>query len=168
MAEAFLSEIRMFSFGFAPKGWATCDGQTMQISQNQALYSLLGTMFGGNGTTTFNLPDLRGRTPIHFSSGHSEGSKSGQENVVLTTQQIPGHTHSLESSAPLAQSNTPENNVAALLPSGQANYAPSANLVAMNGSSIAMAGSSNAHSNTQPSLVTNFCIALQGIYPSRN
>lgn len=168
MAEPFLSEIRMFSFNFAPVGWATCDGQSMQITQNQALYSLLGIIFGGNGTSYFNLPDLRGRTPLHFSSGYAEGSKGGQENVILNTQQIPAHTHALQSTSAMAQSDKPANNVLALLTTGKADYTTSANLVTMNNSAIALAGGSNGHNNMQPSLVVNFCIALQGIYPSRN
>ena len=167
MAEAFLSEIRMFSFNFAPQGWATCDGQTMQISQNQALYSLLGIMYGGNGTTTFNLPDLRGRTPIHFAAGYGEGSKSGQENVVLTTQQIPAHTHQLECNATAAQTNIPTNNVLGLSPASN-DFTPPANLTPMNNGAIAVAGANHGHNNMQPSLVANFCIALQGIFPSRS
>ncbi|MCU0285663.1 MAG: tail fiber protein [Acidobacteria bacterium] len=168
MAEPFLSELRMFGFNFAPKGWAPCDGQVMAINQNQALYSLLGIMFGGNGTTTFNLPDLRGRTPMHFSASYGEGQPGGQENVTLTTQQIPAHTHTLESLAGLASVNTPGNMVLAQLPADKTNYTPAANLTAMNAGSITPTGTSQGHPNVQPSLVINFCIALQGIYPTRD
>lgn len=168
MAEPFLSEIRMFSFGFAPTGWATCDGQTLQISQNQALYALIGIIYGGNGSTTFNLPDLRGRTPIHFSASYGEGSKGGSEGVVLNSSTMPAHTHTLEAGTVTATASTVANNILATLAAGKADFAPAANLTAMNAGAISTAGSSTPHNNMQPSLVINFCIALQGIFPSRD
>jgi microcystin-dependent protein len=168
MAEPFLSEIRMFSFGFAPTGWATCDGQLLQISQNNALYALIGVMYGGNGTTNFNLPDMRGRTPIHFSSSYPEGSKTGSENVSLTLQQMPTHTHTLQASTGAPTTNSPGTNVFATLPTGKNDFGTAANLTQLNTNSIAAVGTGDGHSNIQPSLVINFCIALTGIFPSRS
>jgi microcystin-dependent protein len=169
MAEPFLSEIRAFGFNFAPKGWATCDGQTLAINQNQALYSLLGTTYGGNGTTTFNLPDLRGRTPIHFDASYREGQKSGSENVTLTTGEMPMHAHTLEATTSAPAANTPASNLLATLPADKANFTPPANAnIQLNPGSIAAAGGSYPHNNMQPSLVINFCIALLGIFPSRS
>src|SRR5947207_4921137 len=110
MAEPFLSEIRIMSFGFAPKGWALCNGQLLPINQNQALFSLLGTMYGGNGQTTFALPNLRGRVPIHFSSGHTQGEAAGEENHTLNLQELPAHTHILNGSTTQATTVTPDVN----------------------------------------------------------
>lgn len=167
MAEPFLSEIRMFGFGFAPTGWATCDGQTLQISQNNALYALIGIMYGGNGSTNFNLPDMRGRTPIHFNSTYTEGSKSGSENITLTTQQIPAHTHNLQGSTGGPSTNAPGTMVFATLPTDKFVYGTAANLTPLNASSVSTVGGTG-HNNMQPSLVINFCIALTGIFPSRS
>jgi microcystin-dependent protein len=168
MAEAFISEIRMFSFGFAPKGWATCDGQTLSISQNQALFALLGITYGGNGTTTFQLPDLRGRTPIHFNSSYPEGAVGGAEGVSLGLQQMPTHTHTLQASTAAPTTNAPATNVFATLPTGKNDFAAAANLTQMNANSIGANGSGLPHENMQPSLAINYCIALVGVFPSRN
>lgn len=167
MAEPFLSEIRMFGFNFAPVGWATCDGQLLQISQNNALYALIGIMYGGNGTTNFNLPDMRGRTPIHFNATYPEGSKSGSETVTLTTNQIPAHTHNLQGSTGGPTTNAPGTMVFATLPTTKLNYGTAASLTPLIGNSVSTVGGTG-HNNMQPSLVINFCIALTGIFPSRN
>jgi microcystin-dependent protein len=166
MAEPFLSEIRIMSFGFAPKGWAMCNGQLLPINQNQALFALLGTAFGGDGRTTFALPDFRGRVPIHVGSGHTLGEKAGQDAVTLTIQNLPMHTHMLNGTG---------NNGNALIPAGnllaQAAtqlYAPPGSLQPMNAGSVTNVGGSQAHTNMQPYLTLTFCIALQGIFPSPN
>jgi microcystin-dependent protein len=169
MAEPFLAEIRMMSFNFAPKGWALCNGQLLPINQNQALFSLLGTTFGGDGRTNFALPDNRGRTPIHVGSGHTLGERAGEQNHTLNISAIPTHTHRLRASSVAASTNIPVANTTVW-----GNSAPNqiydnsgANLVAMGTSAIATAGGSQAHLNMQPFLTINFCIALQGIFPSR-
>ncbi len=172
MAEPFLGEIRLFSFGFAPSYWATCDGQVMNISQNSALYALLGTTFGGNGTTTFNLPDLRGRTSIHKSPNYTQGAAGGQEYVALaSTSQLPAHIHALQVNNIAGSTNTPQGDVlAAVGTSGNLAYAaakaaPSATMAA---GTLSPAGGSAGHNNMQPTLTVNYCIALAGIWPSRD
>jgi microcystin-dependent protein len=166
MSEPFLAEIRIFGFTFAPRGWAMCDGQILPINQYQSLYSLLGTTYGGDGRTTFGLPDLRGRVPLHEGSGYSLGLKSGVENVVLTVAELPNHTHALNGTGNAGTTNSPAGNVFASTPDDR--YAPATELVATGASVVANAGGSQAHDNMQPSLVLNFCIALQGLFPSRN
>lgn len=173
MAEPFIGEIRLFSFGFAPAYWATCDGQTLNISQNQALYALLGTTYGGNGTTTFNLPDLRGRTILHpDGTTYREGVKGGSEAVALNaTSQLPAHTHGICANSDDGSTNVPTGNVLAdVKETSKFAYAaskasPAATLAA---GSIAPAGGSAGHNNMQPSLTLNYCIALTGIWPSRS
>jgi microcystin-dependent protein len=168
MAEPFLSEIRIMSFNFAPKGWALCNGQFLPINQNQALFSLLGTTFGGNGQTTFALPDNRGRIPIHVGGGHTLGERGGEASHTLSTVELPTHTHTLRASANAATTAIPS---AALVPATSVNYEayrPATNLVAMTANSLASVGGSQAHENMQPYLTLTFCIALQGIFPSRN
>ena len=167
MAEPFLSEIRIFSFGFAPKGWALCDGQLLPINQNQALFSLLGTTFGGDGRVNFGLPNLQSRTPIHVGSGHTLGERGGESAHTLSISEIPTHTHT---------ANATSNNGAVIIPIGnllaggtpQLYHAPDNNLTAMNAATVANVGGSQAHLNMQPFLVLNFSIALQGIFPSPN
>ena len=166
MSEPFLAEIRIFGFNFAPRGWATCDGQILPINQNQSLYSLLGTTYGGDGRTSFGLPDLRGRVPLHEGSGFGLGSKSGAENVVLNVTQRPGHTHQLNATENPAATDSPTGNVFAAAPDDR--YATAANLVNTASGAVTNSGGSQAHTNIQPSLVLNFCIALQGLFPSRN
>lgn len=169
MADPFLGEIRLFSFNFAPRGWSTCDGQVLQITQNNALYSLIATYYGGDGKTTFQLPDMRGRTPIHSNATYKIGVKGGSETVVLTEKTIPAHTHSLEATTSPAASNTPASNVLSLLPADKAEYAAAtAANTTLNAGAVATTGSSVGHSNMQPSLVINFCIAMTGIYPPRS
>ena len=166
MAEPFLSEIRLMSFGFAPKGWATCDGQLLPINQNQGLFSLLGTTFGGDGRVNFGLPDLRGRTPIHVGDGHTLGERGGEQAHTLSISEIPTHTHIVNASPKADATNVaiPTGNFLAS-PLSQT-YTPPAALGAMQPSTLANVGGSQAHLNMQPFLTLNFCIALQGIFPS--
>jgi microcystin-dependent protein len=165
MAEPFLSEIRLMSFNFAPKGWATCDGQLLPINQNQALFALLGTTFGGDGRVNFALPDLRGRTPIHVGSGHTVGERGGEQAHTLSISEIPTHTHVLTGASNTATTDTPANT----LLMGQSSidmYRSPTTLSAMDPGSVSNTGGSQAHLNMQPFLVISFCIALQGIFPS--
>lgn len=166
MSEPFLSEIKMCAFNFAPTGWTTCDGQLMQIQQNQALYALIGITYGGNGTTTFQIPDLRGRVPLQFSASYTLGISSGNENVTLLANQTPGHIHALQANSAVATVQTPGGNMLAQSLSGYQAYTDVANLVPMNGGCISSVGGTG-HSNVQPTLVVNFIIAISGIWPSR-
>jgi len=166
MAEPFLSEIRIMSFVFAPKGWALCNGQLLPINQNQALFSLLGTTFGGDGRVNFALPDLRGRAPIHVGSGHTLGEKGGEQAHTLSIAEIPTHTHVANVTTNAADTNTPANNT--LLGIVNDAYGDPLNLQAMAASEITNTGGSQAHLNMQPFLTLSFCIALQGIFPSPN
>jgi len=165
MAEPFLSEIRIMSFGFAPKGWALCNGQLLPINQNQALFSLLGTTYGGDGRVNFALPDLRSRVPIHTGSGHTLGERGGEQAHTLSIAELPTHTHVANGSSTAAETNTPDNTT--YLGFVNNTYAPATNLVAMGPSEIGNTGGSQAHLNMQPFLVLNFSIALQGIFPSQ-
>ena len=173
MAEPFLSEIRLMSFVFAPKGWALCNGQLLPINQNQALFSLLGTTFGGDGRVNFALPDLRGRVPIHVGSGHTLGEKGGEQAHTLSIAELPTHAHVLQASQSNANAFVPTTNVLARGAASNGNPinaydAASSNLVAMHPASITNVGGSQAHLNMQPFLTLSFCIALQGIFPSPN
>jgi microcystin-dependent protein len=166
MAEPFLSEIRIMSFSFAPKGWAQCNGQLMPINQNQALFSLLGTTFGGDGRVNFALPDQRARTPIHVGNGHTLGERGGEDSHTLTTNEMPLHTHLVAvSTAATGGANSPANRFL-----GGANnaYHTASNLAPFRQGTIGNVGGSQAHLNDQPFLTLNFCIALQGIFPSPN
>lgn len=170
MAEPFLSEIRIMSFDFPPKGWALCNGQLLPLNQNQALFSLLGTTFGGDGRVNFALPDLRGRVPIHVGSAHTLGERGGEQAHTLSIAELPTHTHVLNASSVAANASPPSpQNGTALADSapGQAYGSPSS-LVAMGAASVTNAGGSQAHLNMQPFLTLSFCIALQGIFPSPN
>ena len=170
MSEPFLAEIKIVGFNFAPRGWAFCDGQILPINQNQSLYSLLGTTFGGDGRTSFALPDLRGRTPIHVGDGHNWGNKTGQEAVNLTAQQIPSHTHGMKASTDGANVGNPTGSYlsATSLAGGNIYSTASDTLnVSMAGSAIANSGG-QSHDNMQPFLTLGFVIALQGLFPSRN
>jgi microcystin-dependent protein len=171
VSEPFLGEIRMFGFNFAPQGWAFCNGQLLPISQNTALFSLLGTQYGGNGQTTFALPDLRGRVAIHQGQGpglsnYVIGQVSGTENTTLTSGQMPQHAHGVVANASPASSGRPDGAVPARA-SGDI-YAAAPDGTAMNAGMIGVAGGSQPFNNLQPFLVVTFCIALQGIFPSRN
>lgn len=165
MGEPYLGEVKMISFSYAPKGWALCDGQLLPINQNQALFSLLGTAYGGDGVNTFALPDLRGRTPIHVDTSHPLGQMSGAETHTLVPAETPPHTHSVRATAETAASPNPSGNLLAKAPGpiyGQAN-----NLVSLLPETVSMVGG-QAHENMQPYLVVNFIIALSGIFPSRS
>ena len=163
MAEPFLSEIRLMSFVFAPKGWALCNGQLLPINQNPALFSLLGTTFGGDGRVNFALPDLRGRVPIHVGSSHSLGERGGEQAHTLSIAELPTHTHVVNATSAAATTN-----VATGAYLGVANnaYGPPTNLTALAASEVGNVGGSQAHLNMQPFLTLSFCIALQGIFPS--
>lgn len=170
MAEPFLSEIRIMSFVFAPKGWALCNGQLLPINQNQALFSLLGTTFGGNGQTNFALPDLRGNTPIHVGSGHTLGERGGEQAHTLSIAELPEHVHAVN--AATAQADQNSNSAAPSRMLAQSNFSfawgSAGSLQNMAPNAVTSVGGSQAHLNMQPFLTLNFCIALQGIFPSPN
>lgn len=182
MAENFLGRIMPVGFNFAPRNFALCNGQLLAIAQNQALFSLLGTQFGGNGTTNFALPDLRSRTPVAFGSSAdpgwnpspmSIGEQSGTENVTLLTTQLPTHNHQVLATTSDASSRNPSGRLLATSTDTAVDpamlYAPSSGpVVAMNPASVGVAGSTQPHSNVQPYTTINFCIALAGVFPSRN
>lgn len=168
MAEPFLSEIRLMSFSFPPKNWALCNGQLLPINQNQALFSLVGTMYGGNGQTTFALPDLRGRVPIHVGRGRTLSERGGEQAHTLSITELPTHTHVLRASSAVADAAPPSPQGGTILADsapGLAYGAPS-NLVAMGAGNVSNVGGSQAHLNMQPFLTISFCIALVGIFPS--
>ena len=165
MAEPFLSEIRIMSFVFAPKGWALCNGQLLPINQNQGLFSLLGTTFGGDGRVNFGLPDLQGRVPIHVGSGHTLGERGGEQAHTVSIAELPTHTHILQGSGTAAGTNSPSN---AVLAASTAVYHTPSTLISLNPGSVTNVGGSQAHLNMQPFLTLSFCIALQGIFPSPN
>jgi microcystin-dependent protein len=153
------------SFGFAPKGWAQCNGQLMPINQNQALFSLLGTAYGGDGRVNFALPDLRGRVPIHFHGSFTLGTRGGEEFHTLTQSEMPQHTHNLMGTSVAGNTPNPTNNV---LGAANNTYTAAANLTNLNPATVSNVGGSQAHENRQPFMVLNYCIALQGIFPSQN
>lgn len=165
MAEPFLSEIRLMSFVFAPKGWALCNGQLLPINQNQALFSLLGTTFGGDGRVNFALPDLRGRTPIHVGGGHTLGERGGEQSHTVSIAEVPTHTHILNATNSNGAIANPTN-----ASFGAVNnlYGPATNQTTINPATVTTVGGSQAHLNMQPFLTLSFCIALQGIFPSPN
>jgi len=169
MSECYLGEIRMVSFNYPPKNWAFCNGQTLPIAQNQALFSLLGTRYGGDGVTTFKLPDLRGRVPMHAANGVAPGQAGGAETHTLSANEMPMHLHSLLGSTALATATSPANALVGKKGrTGRDVYAAPANLTTLNPNSVSQAGGSQPHQNMQPFLALNFAIALVGIYPSRN
>jgi microcystin-dependent protein len=164
MSEPFLSEIKIVSFNFPPKGWALCNGQLLPINQNQALFALLGTTYGGNGQTNFALPNLRGRVPIHFGAAHSLGEAAGSTSVTVNIQQLPTHTHFVMASQ--STGDTPSPTILANTPTNI--YEPPANLTTLNPANVSSVGGSQPHNNMMPYLTLNFVIALQGIFPSQN
>ena len=173
MAEPFLAEVKMVGYNFAQRGWAQCDGQILPINQNQSLYSLLGTTYGGDGRTSFALPDLRGRVPTHVGeplpgggASFSLGTRSGEERHTLTVQEMPVHDHPLRATNDAATSDQPAGNV--LARAGLATYGPVARPVTMSSQAVTNAGRGWPHENMMPSLVVNFVIALRGLFPSRN
>lgn len=167
MAEPFLSEIRIMSFVFAPKGWALCNGQLLPINQNQALFSLLGTTFGGDGRVNFALPDLRGRIPIHVGGSHTLGERGGEQAHTLSIAELPTHTHTLNASSTDGSQPIPAGALLARAAPANPYIAPTS-LGAMNAASVTNIGGSQAHLNMQPFVTLSFCIALQGIFPSPN
>lgn len=164
--DPFIGEIRMFAGNFAPVGWLICDGTLLPIQNYDALYSLLGTTYGGNGTTTFALPDLRGRIPIHRNTQYPQGAAGGTETVTLTPAQLPAHTHTAKVQSAAADQASPTGNVWATSPTSQfANVTPSGT---MSPSTVAIAGASQPHDNMMPFQVLNFIIATEGIFPTQN
>jgi len=171
MSEPFVGEIRMFAGNFAPRGWAFCDGQLLAVSQNDALFSLLGTIYGGDGRTTFGLPDLRGRIPIHAGTGpglspRRLGAEGGAEKVTLTVNQLPSHTHAWQASRDLASTRDTPN--ALLGQSVPDIYTSRAASIELNSATVGGVGGSRSHTNLMPFLCVHFIIALVGIYPSRH
>lgn len=166
MAEPFLSEIRIMSFSFPPKGWALCDGQLLPINQNQPLFSLLGTTYGGDGRVTFGLPDLRSRIPIHMGQGFTLGERGGEQAHTLSISEIPTHTHTAFGTTTTGDTPVPTGNLLADSPIGL-QYAAAAALTSLIPSTVGNVGGSQAHQNMQPFLTLSFCIALQGIFPSQ-
>jgi microcystin-dependent protein len=167
MSEPFLSEIKIMSFGFPPKGWALCDGQLLPINQNQALFSLLGTTYGGDGRVNFGLPNLQARTPMHMGSGHVLGERGGEQAHTLSISEVPTHVHTAIASS--SSSTTASFATSNLLgaPAGQLYTSTGGNLTSLLPNSVASVGGSQAHPNMQPFLTLSFCIALQGIFPSQ-
>ncbi|MEM8994736.1 MAG: tail fiber protein [Acidobacteriota bacterium] len=173
MSEPFVGEVRMFAGNFAPRGWAFCDGQLLAVSQNDALFSLLGTVYGGDGRTTFGLPDLRGRIPIHPGSGpglspRRLGAKAGSENETLTVNQLPSHTHDWRTSTSAATERSPNNGVYAQAAASDFYRTNPGSSTNMSSAAVSAIGGSRPHSNLMPFLCINFIIALFGIYPSRH
>jgi microcystin-dependent protein len=176
MSEPFLAEVRIVGFNFAPRGWAFCDGQILPINQNQSLYSLLGTTYGGDGRTSFALPDMRGRVPMHVgrSNGgeaHREGQKSGEETHTLSAGEMPQHDHVLNATNVAANSSIPDDALLAETPTSVGPIYSDAGAdpnVSLASTSVANVGGGQAHENMQPYIAVNFCIALQGLFPSRN
>lgn len=171
MSEPFLAQISMFSFGFAPKGWALCNGQLLPINQNQALFALLGTQYGGNGTTTFALPNLQGRVAMSMGqgpglTGRTLGEVGGEQNHTLIAGEMPPHSHTPNFTAP-TNATGPAGNLWAADPNGNVTFATGGGET-MAANAIANAGGNQPHNNMAPYLVVNFCIALQGIFPSQN
>ncbi len=171
MTDPFVAEIRIFPFSFAPTGWARCDGQLLPIQQNTALFALLGTTYGGDGRSTFALPDLQGSAPMHPGQGpglslHDLGEVGGSESVTLLASEIPVHAHVLQAAALAADQPSPEGTLTATVASDSL-YAPAAALAPMAPQALAPAGGGRPHNNMMPYLTTYFCIALQGVYPPR-
>lgn len=171
MGTPFLGEIRIMSFNFAPKTWARCDGQSLPINQNQALFALLGTTFGGNGQTTFQLPDFRGRVPMHFGSSHDRGERAGEEAHTVSLAEMPAHTHFLFGSSVQGNATNPRfgatGHVLAVDPANVYRNTLS-NLTTIQPATVGQVGGSQPHFNMQPYLTLTFCIALQGLFPSQN
>lgn len=161
--EPFLGELRLMSFTFPPKNWAPCNGQFLPINQNQPLFALLGTMYGGNGQTTFALPDLRGRAPVHVGASYQQGTAVGREFHTVTLGELPAHTHALSARAGAGEQEAP-----ALLAGVANGYAAPSDLTTLDPGSITQVGGGLPHENRPPSLVLHWCIALTGIFPSRS
>jgi microcystin-dependent protein len=162
----YLAEIRLAGFNYAPQGWALCNGQLLPINQNQALFSLLGTQYGGNGQTNFALPDLRGRAPLHQDGSFTVGTRGGEEAHTVTISELPTHTHFLQANSAQGDVIIPVGNLLAASPNQL--YTDAANLVAMNPGTVTNTGGSQAHNNMQPYLVVSFMIALIGFFPTQD
>ncbi len=165
MSNPYLGEIRLFAGNFAPNGWALCQGQTLPISGNDALFALIGTTYGGDGVNTFSLPDLRGRVPVHVGSGYALGQNGGEESVTLTAAQLPAHTHVPQATSSSAASPDPGGNVWAT--ASDTPYSAGTPTAAMNPQTVGSAGGSQPHDNMLPFVALNFIIALNGVYPSQ-
>lgn len=165
MSEPFLGEIKIISWTYAPKGWAFCNGALLPINQNQALFALMGTMYGGNGQTTFALPDLRGRVPLHVGPGFNQGQSAGQEFHTLTQSEMPAHLHLVNAVNGTATTEDPTGNLLATNPASLYNTTPDTSLMPATVTSV---GGSQAHENRQPFIVVHYIVALQGIFPSQN
>jgi microcystin-dependent protein len=168
MATPYIGEVKIVSFGFAPKNWTQCNGQLLPINQNQALFSLLGTTYGGNGQTTFALPNMQGRVPIHVGAGFVQGQAAGEVAHTVTTSEMPAHNHFVNATTNKATTATPSASLVLAQSTGANLYAAASNATPMDPRATSNVGGSQPHSNQQPYLVLNFCIALQGIFPSRN
>jgi len=165
VSQPFLSEIKIMSFGFPPRGWAQCNGQLLPINQNQALFSLLGTTYGGDGRTTFGVPNLQGRTPVHPGNGIALGQLGGEAAHALSVVEMPPHTHGAYATTTPGDSPIPGGN---LLGEADNLYGTLANPVALQASTVSTSGGGQPHNNLQPYLVLNFCIALQGVFPTKS
>ena len=171
MSEPFLAEIKIIGFNFAPRGWAFCDGQILPINQNQSLYSLMGTTFGGDGRTSFGLPDLRGRSPIGIGDGTQWGERGGQESVALTEAQMPGHTHAfnIATAGATLRQNAPPSGGGVMANANIDMYRPPGGATQVfDAGSVSSEGNNQTHDNMQPYLTLSYIIALQGLFPSRN
>jgi microcystin-dependent protein len=168
MGTPYLGEVRVFSFNFPPRGWAFCNGQLLSISQNTALFSLLGTIYGGNGVSTFALPNLQGCAPLHFGNNFLQGQAGGEQSHTLTFNELPLHAHFVNASGADANADTPVGNYLAQSVNFDLYSPTSANPTTLRAGTIGAAGGGQPHNNLQPYLTLNFCIALQGIFPSRN
>jgi microcystin-dependent protein len=165
--DPFIAEIRAFSFGFAPQGWAFANGAILPVTQNQALYALFGNTFGGNAPTSFGLPDLRGRVAVAFGADYTMGQTAGVENVVLDTTTIPPHTHTIPTTTSAANIDSSSSAIFAPTAAGHPLYGALTNLVPLSAALVSGAGGSEAHTNVQPFLALNYCIAMSGIWPPR-
>jgi microcystin-dependent protein len=168
MSDPFLGEVRLMAFNFPPKGWALANGQLLPINQNQALFSILGTTYGGNGQTTFALPNLQGRVPTHTGNGLSLGQSGGEVAHTLSLQELPTHQHMVNATSAAATTGVPGSGVVLATSVGAPAYAPPSNVVAMDPGAVQTVGGSQPHENRQPYLTVSFCIALVGIFPSQN
>lgn len=173
MSEPFVGEIRMFAGNFAPRGWAFCDGQLLAVSQNDALFSLFGTTYGGDGRTTFGLPDMRGRLPIHAGQGpglsqRRLGSRGGAEKETLTQNELPSHSHTVNAVSTPATETSPGANETLAQSVGYDAYVPNQSVATMSSQNVSSVGGSRSHQNEMPFLCVNFIVALFGIYPSRH
>ncbi|MDR7208661.1 tail fiber protein [Flavobacterium piscis] len=165
MAQPYVGEIRMFAGNFAPAGWMFCEGQLIPISENEPLFQLIGTTYGGDGQETFALPDLRGRIPIHNGNGYILAETGGAEQITLTTQQIPAHTHALLATTNLANSASPANAYLSATATGNKIYSTANPTIPLNAQGISPTGGSQPHDNFQPYLCVDFIISLFGIFP---